>query len=151
MLPALQATELADAYAEILDHLYSNGLIDLESRAGLFTRFLQQEDSALSHLGNGVIFPSMDHEPLQDHHAITVLARSESGIPFQDEGKRNLAHFLVLSIVLQGRHLIRLEILKTLSQFFSNTSSLEALRKSSSTSEMLKIFQNFHAKPFFSN
>ncbi len=136
IIPNLDAAEQWPAIDEMAGLLFTRDLLPASDRPAVLEGLRQREQQFTTNIGSGVAIPHAFHPELRE--VLAVFARSRTGISFGDAA-RSPVHLIVLFILPQHDHRLRLETLAAIAKTVAHGEMRQRLLEAGSAEEILAL------------
>ncbi|MBK1791777.1 PTS sugar transporter subunit IIA [Persicirhabdus sediminis] len=133
----LRSEDHMDSIVELVDHLISNDLIDVEIREEVLQSLKDREDQISTGIGYGVAIPHAFSDNVDKVTA--VFGRSKSGIDFESLDNAPV-NFIVLFVVPRKDYNMHLQTLAAIAKMFNNCEVRQQLADAEDVEAILEIF-----------
>ncbi len=133
----LKGEVCADALANMVEHLISRGVLDVNLRAEVIELLEERERKVSTGIGSGVAIPHAFSDSID--RVIAAFGRSVEGIDFEaiDNAPVNLVMLLIVPCKERSMHL---QTLAAIAKMFKNCSIRQQLLSTESVDDILAIF-----------
>jgi fructose-specific phosphotransferase system IIA component len=139
----MAANERWEAIQELVNRLVDAGKIDKADCEDVLQSIRQREETMSTGIGFGIAIPHASSARVTE--VVAAFGRSSKGIPF-DSLDGEPVNFIVLFVVPKDQFQTHLRTLAAIAKFLNDKTVREELSKSSTSEDILQVFENRSAR-----